>query len=209
MCKTCTRLLPHTHSLTAHSSSESRGADEPFFPGEKGKKWINAITFGGDCIRFVSEMRMEKNRMDEENTWEIEASAITMVCLMFNKSTAFDLIFGSICSFAPSSNNSARKEEKSGTYMVPKFAHKTTTANMKRNALFFFSRQNMQTVICLRGITRARISTNIIWFCSAAKQDDRIQNGSFFALSSPLKQTNNWSKKSKIEMHNVLARHKC
>lgn len=52
---------------TAHSSWKSRGG-WTIFSGREWKKWINAITFGGDCIRFVSEMRMEKNRMEREYT---------------------------------------------------------------------------------------------------------------------------------------------
>lgn len=83
--------------------------------------------------------------------------------------------------------------------MAPKFAHTTTTANMKRNALF------CKTVISLRGIARARIFYMILLETTAAKTWSNPER-----LLSPFpKPTNKWGKTSKIEMHNVLALYKC
>lgn len=93
--------------------------------------------------------------------------------------------------------------------MVQKFAHKTTTANMKRNALFFFLDKICKRLFVYVESLEHEYQRILYDFAQQQKKDDRIQNDSFFALSSPLKQTNKWSKKSKIEMHNVLARHKC
>lgn len=94
---------------------------------------------------------------------------------MFNKSTAFDFIFGSIavCIWANHPRITLHKRRKNETepltwYQNLPIQHKRR--KIWRRMLLFYRTQNMQTVICLRGITRARISTNIIWFCSTPKK---------------------------------------
>lgn len=70
-------------------------------------------------------------------------------------------------------------------HRVPKTTHTIATARMKRNVLFCFV-QNMQTVISLRGIARARIFTNIVWFFSTAEKMIESRTIQFLHSLSPL-----------------------